>query len=307
MKWRGRTGSRNIEDRRSSGAGGRRFGAGRGYRLPVGRGVRRLGGGGIGSLVVVVALIFGAMAFGLDPVALLNGEVVSTSSRQDAANAPASQNQSSDEMTRFVGVVVGDTERFWSEVFARNGGEYRAPNVVLFSGRSPSACGLADAAAGPFYCPADEKVYIDLGFYDQLKRQFGAGGDFAEAYVLAHEVGHHIQNLTGVLPAFNKARANLTRSETNAYSVRVELQADCYAGVWAAYEGNKGYLERGDIEEALNAASKIGDDVLQKRSQGFAVPDSFTHGSAAQRSEWFKRGFNSGDWTACDTFSPSQL
>lgn len=309
MKWRGRGGSRNIEDRRGQGGrgfGGRGFGGrgggGRGFRIPVGR-----GGGGLGGLILVVVLIFGAMIFGFDPVALLNGQVVPTSSTQDRANSPSGQNQSSDEMTRFVGVVVGDTERYWRDVFARNGRQYSEPNVVLFTGRSPSGCGLADAATGPFYCPTDEKIYIDLSFYDQLRRQFGAGGDFAEAYVLAHEVGHHVQNLTGVLPAFNKARARMSKTEANAYSVRVELQADCYAGTWAAYEGNKGYLERGDIEEALNAATKIGDDALQKKSQGYVVPDSFTHGSAAQRSSWFKRGYDSGDWAACDTFSASQI
>jgi predicted metalloprotease len=175
--------------------------------------------------------------------------------------------------------------------------------VVLFSDQVESGCGIADARTGPFYCPADQKVYIDLSFYQQLRDQFGAPGDFAQAYVLAHEVGHHVQNLTGVLPEFNAARQSMSQEEANAYSVRVELQADCYAGIWANYAGQEDLLENGDIEEAVNAAIQIGDDTLQERMQGFAVPKTFNHGTSAQRREWFERGYTSGDVNACDTFS----
>lgn len=308
MKWRGRRQSSNIEDRRgqSSGGFGGSYGGGQRMRIPVGR-VR---GGGIGGIVLIVVLFFGAMALGLDPIALLNGTVEPSNSGSgytQTTNPGPTRTQAHDDMTRFVSVVVGDTETFWSKIFANNGKTYVPPKVVLFSGTSPSGCGQANAATGPFYCPTDRKVYIDLSFYDALRQKFGAGGDFAEAYVLAHEIGHHIQNLTGVLPAFNKARLGMTKTEANAYSVRVELQADCYAGVWAHYEGTKGYLDPGDIEEALNAASKIGDDTLQKQAQGYVVPDSFTHGTSAERVRWFRTGQQSGNPGACDTFSAKTL
>lgn len=302
MKWRSRQGSSNIEDRR----GGRRRSSirrtgrgGAGLRLPGGRAT----GGGIGGLVVIGFVVIAALALGVNPLSLLEGNV-SPGGNSGRYSAPR-QSVGDDELTQFVGVVIKETENLWGEVFADNGLNYEAPVVVLFSGRSPSGCGMADAATGPFYCPSDQKVYIDLSFYEQLRRQFGAGGDFAQAYVLAHEIGHHVQNLTGVLPEFNRLRGSLSAADANAYSVKVELQADCYAGVWAAYVGQQGLLEAGDIEEALNAASKIGDDTLQKRSQGIAVPDSFTHGSSAQRVKWFKIGQENADVGLCDTFAVS--
>jgi len=201
-------------------------------------------------------------------------------------------------------VVVKETEDLWTEVFQASGGQdYPEPTVVLFNGAVNTGCGAADSSTGPFYCPGDQKVYIDLSFYDQLRDQFGAPGDFAQAYVLAHEVGHHIQNITGVLPEFNQRRAAMSQEEANAYSVRVELQADCYAGIWASYAGQADLLDNGDIEEALNAAEQIGDDTLQKRMQGFAVPKTFNHGTSAQRKTWFERGYTSGNPSDCGTFS----
>jgi len=308
MKWRGRDTSRNIEDRRGGGnfgGMGGPGGPGRGPRLriPGGR-----AGGGVGGLVAIVILFLLAGALGIDPMQLLGGTVGDGSLTggygQTQTRAPTSAD---DPTTQFVGVVVADTETYWTEVFKQNNRSYEKPVVVLFSGQSPSGCGLASAATGPFYCPGDHKVYIDLSFYDQLRRQFGASGDFAEAYVLAHEVGHHVQNLIGTLPAFDKARRTLSKRDANAYSVRIELQADCYAGAWAAFEKQQGLLDPGDIEEALNAASKIGDDTLEKRSQGYAVPDSFTHGTSAQRVKWFRTGQESGDPGACDTFGATDL
>ena len=292
MKWRGRRQSANIEDRRGRSGG---FG-GSPTRLRVGK----AGGGSVLALVIIVVV---ALMLGVDPSQLLNGTLDSGGGYAPSGTSATTSAGQDDEMKRFVSVVIADTETYWTEAFKGSSVAYQKPKVVLFSGRSPSGCGLADAATGPFYCPADSKVYIDLSFYDQLKRQFGAGGDFAEAYVLAHEIGHHVQNLTGLLPYFNEQRSKLSAADANALSVRVELQADCYAGVWAAYEKQQGLLDPGDIEEALNAAAKIGDDTLQKRANGFAVPDSFTHGSSAQRVKWFRIGQESGDPNACDTFN----
>jgi predicted metalloprotease len=210
------------------------------------------------------------------------------------------QNANEDELANFVGVMVKDTEDFWGEYFRSQGETYQAPRVVLFSGQTQSGCGVADTSSGPFYCPTDSKVYIDLAFYDQLRRQFGAPGDFAQAYVIAHEVGHHVQNLIGVLPEFNQARQTMTQEQANAASVQVELQADCFAGAWAKAEFERGFLESGDLDEAMNAANQIGDD----RLTGGRVPSSqFTHGTSAQRMEWFRRGYESGDPSQCDTSS----
>jgi uncharacterized protein len=307
MKWRGRQQSSNIEDRRGQGGGGFRggfggnpFGRGGGIRIPSGGGGSR---GGIGSLIgIVVVLGIIWFATGQNPIDILTGGssssgVPSTSSSQ----LPTSGDQA--ELRDFVGVVVKETEDLWTEVFAASNEDYPEPNVVLYTNQVDTACGAADSSAGPFYCPGDAKVYIDLSFYDQLREQFGAPGDFAQAYVLAHEVGHHIQNITGVLPEFNQMRQSMSQEEANAYSVRVELQADCYAGVWANYAGQEDLLESGDVEEALNAASQIGDDTLQKRMQGFAVPKTFNHGTSAQRKTWFERGYRSGNPNDCDTFS----
>lgn len=307
MKWQDRQRSSNIEDRRGQRAGGGLGGLGglgggnRGnIRIPTGgRGSR----GGISSLVgIIVVLGIIWFATGQNPLDMLTGGATTAPSSATSRQLPA---QGQDELADFVAVVIKETEDLWSEQFAAIGENYPEPSVVLFTDRVNSACGLADSSVGPFYCPGDSKVYIDLAFYDQLHRQFGAPGDFAQAYVLAHEVGHHIQNLTGVLPDFNRRRQGMSQTEANAYSVRVELQADCYAGVWANYAGQKNLLEQGDIEEALNAANQIGDDTLQKRMQGFAVPKTFNHGTSAQRKAWFERGFQSGNPGDCDTFSGS--
>lgn len=304
MKWRGRERSSNIEDRRGQRTGGLGglggLGGGRGgIRIPTGgRGSR----GGISSLIgIVVVLGIIWVATGQNPLDMLTGgSGMGTTSSATSTQLPA---EGQDELADFVGVVVKETEDLWNEQFAAIGENYPEPTVVLFTGQVNSACGMADSSVGPFYCPGDSKVYIDLSFYDQLHRQFGAPGDFAQAYVLAHEVGHHIQNLTGVLPEFNQMRQSMSQEEANAYSVRVELQADCYAGVWANYAGQQNLLESGDVEEALNAANQIGDDTLQKRMQGFAVPKTFNHGTSAQRKAWFERGYRSGNPGDCDTFS----
>lgn len=308
MKWRGRTGSSNIEDRRgarSSGSfGGGGLGRSGGFRIPSGRGGGRGTRGGFGMLIgVVVMLGLFWLITGENPLDTLSGSSSSGGTTSSASYLPESGAE--DDLRGFVGVVIKETEDLWGEQFARFERDYPEPTVVLFSGRTSSGCGTADASTGPFYCPQDEKVYIDLGFYDQLRSQFGAPGDFAQAYVLAHEVGHHVQNLTGVLPDFNERRQSMSAEEANAWSVRVELQADCYAGVWANYAGQQDLLENGDIEEAINAADQIGDDTLQKRMQGFAVPKTFNHGTSAQRKAWFERGYQSGDPGDCDTFSGS--
>ncbi|MNL05924.1 putative neutral zinc metallopeptidase [compost metagenome] len=206
-------------------------------------------------------------------------------------------------MTAFVRTVLADTEDTWSEIFKSSGQAYQDPTLVLFSGQVRSACGFASSASGPFYCPGDRKLYLDTTFFNELSQRFGASGDFAEAYVIAHEVGHHVQNLIGVLPKFNQMRQRMSETEANQMSVRVELQADCFAGVWGKRTDQKGFLSQGDLEEALNAAQQIGDDTLQKRTQGYVVPESFNHGTSAQRMRWFKRGFDSGNMNSCDTFS----
>ena len=270
-----------------------------GLRIPTGGG--RSGGGlGIVGIVIVLGIIW--FATGQNPIDILTGGsgVAPSSSSSSSTRLPA---EGQDELADFVGVVVKETEDLWTEQFAAAGQDYPEPKVVLFTGQVNSGCGAADSRTGPFYCPNDEQVYIDLSFYDQLRQEFGAPGDFAQAYVLAHEVGHHVQNLTGVLPEFNQRRAGMSQEDANAYSVRIELQADCYAGIWANYAGQQNLVEQGDFEEALNAADQIGDDTLQKRMQGFAVPKTFNHGTSAQRKTWFERGYTSGDVNQCDTFS----
>ena len=305
MKWRGRQQSSNIEDRRGQtggglgGLGGSPFGNRGGIRLPTGGGSR----GGMGSLigiVVVLGLIW--MFTGTNPLDMLTGGQTNSGTTANSSSQVPTTGEPS-ELRDFVGVVVKETEDLWTGVFAQQNETYPAPKVVLFTGGVDTACGAADSSTGPFYCPGDQKVYIDLSFYDQLRDQFGAPGDFAQAYVLAHEIGHHIQNITGVLPEFNQRRASMSQEQANAYSVRVELQADCYAGVWANYAGQEDLLDNGDVEEALNAANQIGDDTLQERMQGFAVPKTFNHGTSAQRKTWFERGYTSGNPGDCDTFS----
>lgn len=297
MQWKGRRQSDNIEDMRGGGG----F-SGSGPRFPGGgfRGGGRRGGGlSLGTLIIVGLVLW---FLGINPLVLLDGNLGSSSFDGGSAAIERPIAGQPDEMRDFVATVLADTEDTWTEIFKDNGGNYAPTPLVLFSGQIRSACGFASAASGPFYCPGDGKVYIDLAFYDELRRKFDAPGDFAQAYVIAHEVGHHIQDVLGVLPAYNKKRQTLSEKDANALSVRVELQADCYAGVWGAAAAEKGILERGDLEEALNAATQIGDDAIQKRVQGRIVPESFNHGSSAQRERWFKKGFDSGDPAMCDTF-----
>lgn len=307
MKWRGRQQSSNIEDRRGQtggGMGGNPFGRGGGGGMRIPTGGRSGGGiGGIIGIVVILGIIW--LATGTNPLDVLTGESSSPSTQTSRSSASMPANATGDDLREFVGVVIKETEDLWTEQFAKSNQTYPAPKVVLFTNSVNTACGAADARTGPFYCPGDQKVYIDLTFYDQLRDEFGAPGDFAQAYVLAHEVGHHVQNITGVLPEFNRRRQALSQTDANAYSVRIELQADCYAGVWANYAGQQNLVEAGDFEEALNAADQIGDDTLQKRMQGYAVPKTFNHGTSAQRKTWFERGYRSGQPSSCDTFSGS--
>jgi len=289
MRWEGQRESSNVEDRR--GAGG--FGG-----LPI-------GGRGLSLGAVVIALVAGAV-FGVNPLTVLS--LLSGGSPSAVQQAPARSTPADDPQTRFVTTTLGLTEDVWRELFRQAGGSYQDPTLVLFRGATPTACGTGQSAMGPFYCPADQKVYIDLDFYDTLKSQLGAPGDFAQAYVIAHEVGHHVQNLLGTSEQVQRLRGRVSEREANAMSVRLELQADCYAGVWAHHaDQGKQILESGDVEEALNAASRIGDDALQKGAGGPVRPDSFTHGSSEQRVRWFKRGLESGDVAACDTFKTAQL
>lgn len=307
MKWRGRERSSNIEDRRRTTGGGGFGRGGLGYnpfgsggRIPIPTGGRSGGLGLVGTIVVIGILL---LVMGINPIDLLTGGPTTAPTTQTSSTLPAS-NATEDELAEFVGVVVKETENLWEEVFRQNNLTYRPATVVLFTGQTTSGCGIADANSGPFYCPNDEKVYIDLSFYEQLRRQFGAPGDFAQAYVIAHEIGHHVQQLTGVLPEFNRLRPQLSQAQQNAYSVKVELQADCYAGVWANYVDRENLLDQGDVEEAINAANAIGDDTL---TRGTVQPRNFTHGSSAQRKEWLRRGMASGDVGQCDTFAPGAV
>lgn len=279
MRWTGRRSSSNVEDR---------------------RGLRVKGAGGIGLGTIVLALI--ALYFGGDPSIVLQGVQQTGQPERVAYQESAEEAQ----LREFVSVILADTEATWGEIFASAGGDYREPTLVLFSEAVESACGFAQAAVGPFYCPADERVYIDLSFYRDLHARFGAPGDAAQAYVIAHEVGHHVQTLLGIAERTMAARRGLSTAEANALSVRQELQVDCFAGIWAHYaDRSRQMFEAGDLEEALNAASAVGDDRLQQRSRGRVAPESFTHGSSAQRASWFKRGYESGDVAQCDTFAAS--
>ncbi len=296
MRWRDGRRSENVEDLRGAGAG-----------LPARRGGARLGAGGLLAL-----LLFGWL-LGLDPLALLalasggaglESRVESPDSGAAPGGAAARGVPPGDELGEFFAVVLGDTEDTWSALFAARGSRYEAPRLVLFSQLVRSACGTGQAAMGPFYCPADRRLYIDLSFYRELRERFRAPGDFAQAYVIAHEVGHHVQNLLGVSQRAQAAQRGLPQAEANALSVRVELQADCYAGTWAHHADRaRQILEAGDVEEGLAAAAAIGDDRLQRESQGRVVPESFTHGSSAERVRWFRRGLERGTLEACDTLS----
>ena len=286
MRWRDGRRSGNVEDRRGMrSAGGKKV------------------GGGIG--VIILALI--AMYFGVDPAIVLDqGGAPGMSGGDSAVSAPRSPEE--DVLAEFVSVVLADTEDVWNDLFRQMGREYREPRLVLFTDAVESACGYAQAAVGPFYCPSDQSVYIDLGFYRDLKLRHQAPGDFAQAYVIAHEVGHHVQKLLGILDKVNDLRRRVSEVEANQLLVRMELQADCMAGLWANHaHRERQVLEEGDIEEALNAASAIGDDRLQRQSRGYVSPDSFTHGTSAQRVEWFTRGARTGDLNQCDTFAAGRL
>ncbi len=284
--------SRNIEDRRGQGGGGFGFpGGGLGFG---GRGMS------LGTLVVVAVV---ALVFGINPMTLLGGGPVAPSNQQiGQPQQPADSARPASETDRFVAKVLRTTERSWETIFTNEIGQpYQPPRLVLFTGNVQSACGAAQSAMGPFYCPADGKVYLDQSFFDELSRRFGAPGDFAAAYVIAHEIGHHVQNLLGVSGQAQAAQQRSSKTRANAISVQVELQADCLAGVWA--KDNAGRLEPGDVDEAMRAAAAIGDDTLQKAGQGVVVPESFTHGSSAQRTKWFMRGMTLGTVAGCDTFS----
>ena len=286
MKWEGNRQSDNVEDRRGDGA-------------PM------LGGRSIGIGTIVVALI-GGWVLGINPLTLLG--VLSGGGSVVQAPAPAQAPPAHDTMAQFVSTVLADTEDVWGPIFQQGGGPYREPRLVLFRGAVPTACGTGQAAMGPFYCPGDQKVYIDLSFYDQLKNQLGAPGDFAQAYVIAHEVGHHVQHLLGISGQVEQMRGRVSQVAYNRLSVKLELQADCLAGVWAHHaDQQRQILEQGDIEEAMNAAAKIGDDALQRAQTGQVVPDSFTHGTSVQRQRWFRTGLQSGSVQACDTFSAASL
>ncbi len=288
MKWRNRRVSRNVEDRRHQRTGRR----------------RGVAGGGLGTIVIILASLY----FGVDPqlvLGLLGTGSPQSSSRPDPNYKPDAAEQ---QLAQFTGVVLADTEDVWHPLFQQMGRRYQEPKLVLFTDAVRSACGHAQAAMGPFYCPGDNKVYIDLGFYQQLKSRHNAPGDFAQAYVIAHEVGHHVQNLLGISSQVHQAQQRLNKAKANHLSVMLELQADCLAGVWAHHtQRAKQVLEQGDIEEALTAASAIGDDRLQKQARGYARPESFTHGTSAQRVRWFKRGFDKGSIADCNTFEANRL
>lgn len=288
MKWEGNRQSDNVEDRRSGGGG-----------APM------LGGRNIGIGTIVIALV-GGWVLGVNPLTILG--VISGGGGMPATQQQAPAPAANDTMAKFVSTVLADTEDVWTQIFRQGGATYRDPRLVLFRGAIATACGTGQSAMGPFYCPGDQKVYIDLSFYDQLKNQLGAPGDFAQAYVIAHEVGHHVQNLLGISGQVDQMRGRVSKVEYNKLSVKLELQADCLAGVWAHHaDSQRQILEQGDVQEAMNAAAKIGDDALQKAQTGQIVPDSFTHGSSAQRQRWFKTGLQTGSVQACDTFSASTL
>jgi predicted metalloprotease len=297
MKWEGQRESDNVEDLRGQGGSG--FG---------GSGI---GFGHIGVGTIVIAIVAG-LIFHVNPLAILGmlsggGAPVQQTQPVDRGQSPAQGGQE-DQMKQFVSVVLADTEDVWTQVFKERGGTYRDPKLVLFRQETSTGCGRGEAATGPFYCPSDEKVYIDLSFYDLLRTKLGAPGDFAQAYVIAHEVGHHVQKLLGITEKVDDARRSSDEARSNALSVRLELQADCFAGIWAnKAQATKQIIEAGDIDEALNAASQIGDDTLQRKARGTVQPDTFTHGTSAQRVHWFKQGYQTGQIEQCDTFKAGSL
>jgi hypothetical protein len=293
MRWEGNRESDNVEDRRDEGYGG---GGGFGF-----------GGRSIGIGTVVVALL-ASWVLGVNPLTMLNLLSGGGTGPVAVQQAPAHRPPADDRAAKFVSTVLADTEDTWSALFRQRGATYVRPKLVLFSGQTPTACGSGLTATGPFYCPGDQKIYIDLSFYRLMQERFKVSGEFAQAYVIAHEVGHHVQHLLGISDKVDQARRRASEAQGNALSVRLELQADCFAGVWAYHADRARHiLENGDIESALNAATAIGDDTLQRQAQGYVVPDSFTHGTSAQRVRWFRRGITSGEMNACNTFETKQL
>jgi len=291
MRWEGNRQSENVEDRRGGGGGGG-FG---------------LGGRSIGIGTIVIALVGGAI-FGINPLTILSVLTGGGGPVPVQQQGPAPAPPANDQMARFVSTVLADTEDVWTALFTQGGANYIKPKLVLFRGAVRTGCGQGQAAMGPFYCPLDQKVYIDLNFYETLKTRLGAPGDFAQAYVIAHEVGHHVQKLLGITDKLEQFRARASQAQGNAMSVKLELQADCFAGVWAHHAQNaRQILEQGDVEEAMNAAAKIGDDALQGARGGAVVPESFTHGTSAQRQRWFSTGLKTGSVKACDTFSATGI
>jgi predicted metalloprotease len=292
MKWEGNRESDNVEDARDSGGGGGGFSFG--------------GGRGIGLGTVAIAVVAGWI-FGINPLTVL-GLLSGGGPAPQEQQAPAHRPPADDKMAKFVSVVLADTEDVWRPQFKQRGGTYQEPKLVLFRGSVPTACGQGQSAMGPFYCPGDQKVYIDLGFYETMRTRLGAPGDFAQAYVIAHEVGHHVQNLMGITGKVDGMRGRVSEAQQNALSVRLELQADCFAGIWAHdAQSARQILEQGDLEEALNAASQIGDDTLQRKSRGTVQPETFTHGTSAQRVTWFKKGLQTGSVEQCNTFETRAL
>ena len=293
MKWEGNRESSNVEDRRGEDGGGGGL----------------LGGRSIGIGSIVLALL-GGWVFGVNPLTILNllSGGAPTAQVQQQQQGPAQRPPADDRMAKFVGTVLADTEDVWKDIFTKGGGTYKEPKLVIFRGATPTACGQGQSAMGPFYCPGDQKVYIDLGFYETLVKRLGAPGEFAQAYVIAHEVGHHVQNLLGISGKMDQMRSRVSKVEYNALSVKLELQADCFAGVWAYGANNaRQVLQGGDIESAMNAAAKIGDDALQRSAGGAVIPESFTHGTSAQRQNWFNTGLKTGSVKACDTFGAKTL
>ncbi len=299
MRWQGNRESDNVEDMRDDSGGGSGGPSG---------GIPGLGGRGIGMGSIVVALA-ASYFLGVNPITVLNllsGNGAPTQVSQ--APNPSAHKPANDEQTRFVRTILADTEDVWTQIFAQGGGQYKQPKLVLFRGAVATACGKGESATGPFYCPGDQKVYIDLDFYDVMRERLGAPGDFAQAYVIAHEIGHHVQNLLGTSGKVDAMRQRVSQVQYNALSVKLELQADCYAGVWANHaQQARQIIEAGDVDEALNAASQIGDDTLQRNATGHVSPESFTHGSSKQRVTWFKRGFESGDMQQCNTFAQGAI
>ncbi|MGT3966598.1 KPN_02809 family neutral zinc metallopeptidase [Klebsiella grimontii] len=285
MRWQGRRESDNVEDRR--GQSGSPMGGGGGFRLPSGKG---------GIVLLIIVLVAGY--YGVDLTGMLTGEPVT----QQQTTTQRSISPQDEEAAKFTKVILADTEDIWGAIFKDMGRQYAQPKLVMYRGATRTACGTGQSVMGPFYCPADSTVYIDLSFYDEMQSKLGAGGDFAQGYVIAHEVGHHVQKLLGIESKVRQLQQNASQAEANRLSVKMELQADCFAGVWGYNMQKQDYMETGDLQEALNAAEAIGDDRLQQQSQGRVVPDSFTHGTSQQRYTWFKRGFDSGDPAQCNTF-----